>query len=66
MTVKAKFTTAGMTKGKQYDVIEEKKCINAYKIILDDGTIAFRHKCAFEVVNNTNWNLSKQKVTEVA
>ena len=51
MTVEAKFTTAGMTKGKQYDVIEEKKCVNAYKIVLDDGTIAFRHRCGFKVVN---------------
>ncbi len=34
MTVEAKFTTAGMTKGKQYDVIEEKKCVNATKSFL--------------------------------
>ena len=51
MTVEAKFTTAGTTKGKRYDVIEVKKCINAYKIVLDDGTVAFRHKCGFKVVN---------------
>ena len=50
MTVEAKFTTAGMTKGKRYDVIEEKKCANAYKIVLDDGTVAYRHKCGFKVV----------------
>ena len=50
MTVEAKFTTAGMTKGKQYDVIEEKKCVNAYKIVLDDGTVAYRYKCGFKVV----------------
>lgn len=51
MTVEAKFTTAGMTKGKKYDVIEERKCINVYKIVLDDGTVAFRHKCAFIIVH---------------
>lgn len=50
MTVEAKFTTAGMTKGKQYDVIEENEFIHCYKIVLDDGTVAFRHKCAFEIV----------------
>lgn len=47
MTVEAKFTTAGMTKGKKYDVIKDNKSINAYMIVLDDGTVAFRHKCAF-------------------
>lgn len=50
MTVEAKFTTAGMTKGKRYDVIEVRRCINAYKIVLDDGAVAFRHKCGFKVV----------------
>lgn len=49
MTVEAKFTTAGMTKGKRYDVIEENKNFG-YKIVLDDGTIAIRHKCGFSVV----------------
>ena len=53
MTVEAKFTTAGMTKGKRYDVIEEKKSVNGYKIVLDDGTVAVRHKCGFEIVDNT-------------
>lgn len=51
MTVEAKFTVAGMTKGKRYDVIEENKYVNCYKIVLDDGTVAFRHKCGFIVVN---------------
>ena len=50
MTVEVKFTTAGMTKGKRYDVIEENKSINCYKIVLDNGTIAFRHKCGFNVI----------------
>lgn len=54
MTVEAKFTTAGMTKGKRYDVIEEKKSINGYKIVLDDGTVAVRHKCGFNVVESSN------------
>lgn len=48
MTIKAKFTTAGMTKNKLYDVIENVN--NYYKIVLDDGTIALRHKCGFDVV----------------
>lgn len=39
-----------MTKGKKYDVIEEKGCINAYKIVLDDGTVVFRHRCAFKII----------------
>ena len=51
MTVEAKFTTAGMTRGKRYDVIEVGKYINAYKIVLDDGTVAFRHKCGFKIIN---------------
>jgi len=50
MVVEAKFTTAGMTKGKRYDVIEEKKTINGYKIVLDNGKIAVRHKCGFKIV----------------
>ena len=49
-TVETKFTTAGMTKGKQYNVIEEKKSINGYKIVLDDGTVTVRHKCGFNVL----------------
>lgn len=28
MTIEAKFTTAGMTKGEKYDVIEDNKSIN--------------------------------------
>ena len=52
MTVEAKFTTAGMTKGKRYDVIEERKSVNGYKIVLDDGTVAVRHKCGFDIVDN--------------
>lgn len=51
MIVEAKVTISGMTKGKQYTVIEEKKCVNAYKIVLDDGTIAFRHKCGFRTIS---------------
>ena len=50
MAVEAKFTTAEITKGKRYDVIEGKKSINGYKIVLDDGTVAVRHKCGFNVV----------------
>ena len=50
MTVEAKFTTAGLTKGKQYDVIEEKKSINGYKIVLDNGAVAVRHKCGFNII----------------
>lgn len=50
MTVEAKFTARGLTKGKQYNVIEEKKCINTYKIILNDGTMAWRHKCGLKIV----------------
>lgn len=54
MTVEAKFTTAEMTKGKRYNVIEEKKSINGYKIVLDNGTVAVRHKCGFNVVEEGN------------
>lgn len=50
MKIKAKFTAIGITKGKQYNVIGEKKAINSYEIILDDGTIGVRHKCGFEVI----------------
>lgn len=53
MTVEAKFTTAEMTKGKQYNVIEENKSINGYKIVLDNGIVAARHKCGFVIVDNT-------------
>lgn len=56
MTVEAKFTTAEMTKGKRYNVIEEKKSINGYKIVLDNGTVAVRHKCGFNVVEEGNWS----------
>lgn len=48
MIIKAKFTTAGMTKNKLYDVIENTN--DYYKIVLDDGTIALRSHCGFEVV----------------
>ena len=65
MTVEAKFTTAGMTKGKQYDVIEEKKCVNAYKIVLDDGTIAFRHRCGFKVVNENGRQVDIMRKIEI-
>ena len=47
MVVIAKYTTCGMTRGKKYDVIEKgERC---YKIVLDDGSIAYRFKKAFDV-----------------
>lgn len=48
--VEAKYTTAGMTRGNKYDVIEENKSINTYKIVLDDGTVGYRHKCSFKEI----------------
>ena len=52
MIVEALYTTCGMTKGKYYDVIESINDINLYKIVLDDGTIAVRHKCGFKNIEN--------------
>lgn len=54
MTVEARFTTCGMTKGKRYEVIEEIKGINSYRITLDDGTIGVRHRCAFTIITGGN------------
>ena len=50
VTVKSKVSAAGMTKGKVYDVIEEIKCTNSFKIILDNGTVGVKHRCAFECI----------------
>ena len=51
MTVKAKLTAVGMTRNKKYDVIENNDKLNCYKIVLDDGTIAYRIRTAFDVVS---------------
>lgn len=51
MIVEAKFTTAGMTKGKRYDVIQTLDSIDSIVIVLDDGTVAVRHLCAFEIID---------------
>lgn len=50
MTVIAKLTEVGITKGKCYDVIG--KTNNLIKIVLDDGTIAFRDIIAFDIISN--------------
>lgn len=49
MIIEAKFTAAGMTRGKRYDVID---LINDryYKIVLDGGIIGIRHRCNFNIV----------------
>lgn len=51
MTVEAKFTTAGMTKGKRYDVLQDLPDYESVVIALDDGTIAVRRNCAFNFIN---------------
>lgn len=53
MDVRAKFTVAGMTKGKIYNVIlQGDKLIQngMIKIVIDDGTVALRAFKAFEPV----------------
>lgn len=54
MTLKAKLTTCGMTKGKNYDVIRQEgdKLIKdgLVQIVLDDGTVGLRAFKAFEPV----------------
>lgn len=52
ITVEAKFTTAGMTKGKRYDVIQKLDSIDSVVIALDDGIIAVRRMCAFDIVDS--------------
>lgn len=50
MIVKAKYAALGVTMGKEYDVIEVLDYINSYRVALDDGTVAVRHKCGFDIV----------------
>ena len=42
MIIEAKFTAAGMTRGKRYDVID--------LIVLDGGIIGIRHRCNFNII----------------
>lgn len=49
MTIEAKLTSTGMTRGKRYDVICESD--HFYKIVLDSGKVGVRHKHAFDIVN---------------
>lgn len=43
-------TVAGITRGKQYDVID--KSDKFIKIVLDDGKIGIRHINAFDIVKS--------------
>lgn len=56
MCVKAKYTTAGMTKDKCYDVIRQGNDLliknGLIQIVLDDGTIGLRAFNAFDVVES--------------
>lgn len=54
MIVEAKFTTAGLTKGKRYHVFDILSMIDSYKIILDDGTIDVRPTQAFKIIDEND------------
>lgn len=50
MTVVANLTVVGITRGKQYDVID--KSDRFVKIVLDDVKIGVRHIKAFDIVKS--------------
>ena len=52
MKVKAKKTSLGLTKDKEYEVIEDQDKLNRYLIIRDSGKLASRTKNLFYNVSD--------------